>query len=217
VPAAHLINPSHGDEYLNGDSDHDKNAPEETPLPRFLRPEWVIIYITALYSLVSFFTLIVVNRQSKHITTSERAWIMVTMEKPIMTPQGPWRFAGMPIIKNDGKTPAFVYEAAATAIFLPSGGRLPAEPGGYKKESVLISQGKGIPVAPDNRVSRPVLSESIKDVHEIYRGELVLWVHGYVKYRDAFYRKQRVTRYCFRLLPTIDFVIDGPPAYNEVT
>lgn len=43
-----------------------KKAPDEKPLPRFARPEWVIVYITAVYVFISAWTLIAIRKQSRH-------------------------------------------------------------------------------------------------------------------------------------------------------
>jgi len=61
----------------------DPQSPDK-PLPRFERPEWVIVYITAAYSIVSLLTLFVIKRQttlmaeqSKFAISKERARISV--------------------------------------------------------------------------------------------------------------------------------------------
>lgn len=41
-----------------------KADPRETPLPQFRRPDWLIVYITALYSLIAACTLWVIKRQA---------------------------------------------------------------------------------------------------------------------------------------------------------
>jgi hypothetical protein len=40
-----------------------KNAPEK-PLPRFERPEWVIVYVTTIYVCISAWTLVAIKRQA---------------------------------------------------------------------------------------------------------------------------------------------------------
>lgn len=44
-------------------SDSQSQSPEK-PLPRFERPEWVIVYITALYALIAWWTLRAIKRQA---------------------------------------------------------------------------------------------------------------------------------------------------------
>lgn len=41
-----------------------KDASPEKSLPRFLRPEWVIVYITVLYAFIAWLTLIAIKRQA---------------------------------------------------------------------------------------------------------------------------------------------------------
>jgi len=47
-------------------------ATPENPLPRFLRPEWVIVYITAAYSLIAGLTLWVIKRQADTMDTQAK-------------------------------------------------------------------------------------------------------------------------------------------------
>jgi hypothetical protein len=49
---------------VESEPDNDKKATEEKPIPRFLRPEWVIVYITAIYVLISWLTLWAIKRQA---------------------------------------------------------------------------------------------------------------------------------------------------------
>lgn len=47
----------------NAPSKGSQNDAQEKPLPRFIRPEWVIVYITAIYVLVAWRTLRAIKRQ----------------------------------------------------------------------------------------------------------------------------------------------------------
>jgi hypothetical protein len=49
-------------------------APEEKPLPRFARPEWVIVYITAIYVVIAAVTLIAIWRQADLMKT-QAGWM----------------------------------------------------------------------------------------------------------------------------------------------
>ncbi len=42
----------------------DKSDATEKPLPQFLRPEWITVYITAIYVLIAYLTLHAIKRQS---------------------------------------------------------------------------------------------------------------------------------------------------------
>jgi hypothetical protein len=65
VPPTHvIIDPSSATVHIRSEADDSKKTPEERPLPRFTRPEWVIVYITAIYVFISAWTLIAVNKQA---------------------------------------------------------------------------------------------------------------------------------------------------------
>lgn len=44
-----------------------KETAEEKPLPRFARPEWVIVYITAVYVVISGLTLRAIKKQARQM------------------------------------------------------------------------------------------------------------------------------------------------------
>jgi hypothetical protein len=98
---------------------------------------------------------------------------------------------------------------------------LPAIPS-YKDHDVAKWEKKGHPIPPGGEMVRYAL-QIIENPTLLYTEELVLWVHGYIKYHDVFSRKERETRYCYRWEPgrvdagMMQFSIDGPPAYNQVT
>ena len=59
-----IIDPSSATVHVKAEPDDSKKAPEEKPLPRFERPEWVIVYITAIYVLIAWWTLRAIKRQA---------------------------------------------------------------------------------------------------------------------------------------------------------
>ena len=62
-----IIDPSPATEHLKAEPDNKKQDSTEKPLPRFERPEWVIVYITAIYVLIAACTLWVIKRQADHM------------------------------------------------------------------------------------------------------------------------------------------------------
>jgi hypothetical protein len=65
IPPTHVvIDPSAATEHFKTESANTVVSSAEKPLPRFLRPDWVIVYITAIYSLIAWFTLLSIKRQA---------------------------------------------------------------------------------------------------------------------------------------------------------
>lgn len=156
------------------------------------------------------------------VIDSERAWMIANIDKPIIPLDGLYMFAGLPKLVNKGKTPAFVFEIGNNVTILPAGEQLPQEPKSYRSKNVIHYEGRGIAVAPEGAIGKYVMSNEPEDPTPILREERIIWVYGYIKYRDVFFDKERETRYCFRLIPCPilgmnehTFVMDGPTAYNE--
>lgn len=182
-----------------------------------------LLIIGGISVLVAIFSAVAVWKQAAHIATSERAWVIAKMDKPAIIPGDLFAFAGIPGLINEGKTPAFIFEMGGMAEFLPKGRPLPEPPAEFKKETIFSYKGSGMPLAPSAGFGRPVVTKH-QSTDKVISGDIVLWVYGYVKYRDAFSNREHETRYCFRLivtnirqLPDFDFVMDGPPAYNQAT
>jgi hypothetical protein len=45
------------------------NTPQEKPLPRFIRPEWVIVYVTVVYAILAWLTLRTIRKQADWMGT----------------------------------------------------------------------------------------------------------------------------------------------------
>jgi hypothetical protein len=163
-------------------------------------------------------------KQADHIVSSERAWMIASMDNPIIPTDGPYLYAGIPKLTNKGKTPAFVFEIANAVVVLPSGDTLPPQPSGFESNNVFKYDGRGLAIAPEGIAGRPIISSQSEDADPILKEKRIVWVYGYVRYWDVFLEKQRETRYCFRCIPSLmpgvidhNFVFDGPSAYNEAT
>ena len=124
-----------------------------------------------------------------------------------------------PQIRNKGKTPAFIVEAASAAIVLKKDESLPKKPP-YPDPAKW--DGRGLPLAPDGTIGGNVATK-FEDMQQIIDGKMVIWVFGYVKYNDVFGRKIRETKYCVRWEPELrtlkipQYSFDGPDGYNEAT
>jgi hypothetical protein len=202
-----------------------KKAAEEKPLPRFLGPEWIVVYITAVYVFISAWMLIAMKRQTRHLVISERAWFTCKAEisSELEHPNQVNTKVAF-IFLNTGKTPGFITEIGFAIDALKEGESLPLIPSGYESKDLAKWGGRGIPIAPQDSMSRfGSIEVSNPAVEQLKTGELVLWVHGYVKYRDTFVQSEHETRYCLKWEPgragsgSVEFSIAGPEAYNSAT
>ena len=63
-PAQTLVEPSNAAPYSDAEPGNAEQTPPEKPLPRFLRPEWIVVYITAVYVVITAFMLVVIKQQA---------------------------------------------------------------------------------------------------------------------------------------------------------
>ena len=68
-----IVDPSPAIDHLNPVPDKGQDQADEKPLPRFIRPEWVIVYITAIYAFIAGLTLVVVKKQLLQMTEQNAA------------------------------------------------------------------------------------------------------------------------------------------------
>jgi hypothetical protein len=189
-------------------------------------PEWVIVYVTAAYTIISTLTLVAIYKQYRSTQEAERAVLVPLWENGVQ--QNPekkepshcfqWNFT------NWGKGPAFVYETSAEMILLESIDDLPKRPkyGGS-------AHFKGDPVPPQKTLECGLFAP-MKDprryevIQAEYRtGGKLLYVYGFVRYQDMFGREHE-TRFGLRYRAdaepnrSIDgFLVDGPKPYNKYT
>lgn len=106
---------------------------------------------------------------------------------------------------------------------LDAGKSLPEVPGDYASEDFGKWGGRGLLVVPNNTISRLGAIEVTQPVFsQIANGKSVVWVHGFVKYRDTFVNRKHESRYCFRWNPSqgggeSSFSMEGPDAYSSAT
>jgi hypothetical protein len=163
------------------------------------------------------------RRQTNQMVTSERAWFVCRAsfnwgrdDLGQVVAQIGFSY------ENVGKTPGFIKEIGFAVTGRETGKALPSVPPDYSGEDTL-QWIPGLPIVPhDNMGRRATWTPTQPDIDACKRGELVIWVHGYVRYSDSFVRELRETRYCLRVVPHLDrraeeFIIDGPPAYNSAS
>jgi hypothetical protein len=157
---------------------------------------------------------------AEHIVASERAWIIAVLPAPIRSTSKAATFKIATRAENRGRTPAFVTETACAAIVLPKSDSLPKTPPDYP--DVTKYDGLGVPLAPEGGFGGELVGV-FTDEAGVLKGDFVLWVLGYAKYRDVFLKEIRETRYCFQWEPFADgyehsqFVVGGPEGYNRAT
>lgn len=210
----------------NPEADDTQNSSTEKPLARWKRPEWVIVYVTVLYAIAAFLTLLVLRRQGNHTITSERAWFVCRAFVQWERGESEEETARICFTyENVGKTLGFITEIGFAVTGLKKDQKLPELVQDYQSDDTIQwTGGRGLPIVPgDNMGRRAAWTSTGAQLDEWRRGELVIWVHGYVKYRDSFVRREHETRYCLKWEPskansgTVEFSIDGPPAYNSAT
>jgi hypothetical protein len=169
-------------------------------------------------------SLCAISRQVRHIATSERAWLVANIVKvEILNIPSPSPVGAIVRVVNKGKTPGFISEAGGAIEALMTGKSLPDTPIEYLDRNIGRWKGRGMPLVPEDSRGRWVSGE-INGANVVWAGASVLWIHGYIKYRDAFGNKIRETRFCFRWIPPSNaaglgeqFLLDGPSGYNEAT
>jgi|HubBroStandDraft_4_1064222.scaffolds.fasta_scaffold00170_4 hypothetical protein len=73
IPPTHVvIDPPLPTAASKAEASNSQTQPPETPLPRFERPEWVIVYITAIYALIAWWTLRAIKRQADTMETQAK-------------------------------------------------------------------------------------------------------------------------------------------------
>jgi hypothetical protein len=191
----------------------------------------VEVFLTVLVALTGLLQAIILGlqwwllrRQTNHTVTSERAWFWCKADIS-WTQNTPNQIIGQVgfTYVNSGKTPGFITEVGFAMDVLEKGKSLPETPGDYASEDFRKWGGRGLLVVPTNTISRlGALAATQAVFAQIKDGTSVVWVHGFVKYRDTFVNRQRESRYCFRWNPSqgtgeSSFSMEGPETYNSAT
>jgi hypothetical protein len=202
-------------------------APAPVPWPLHDQILWLANLILAGVGICGVIaavcTLIILNRQTNHMVTSERAWIICKIDN-LGIPNVPQRFEAETFFQfeNVGKTPGFILEYGWRIIDLPSDEILPETPPDYRGEGCDFAVYDRLPISPQGTINRHgrVVSE---DPRVLHIGGRTVWAHGYIRYCDSFSNTVHETRACFKWLPNransglFEFSIDGPSAYNRST
>ena len=193
---------------------------------KWVDPPWFIAIVTFAYTVISFFTLLVIWRQNRSIQNTERAVLVPVWDNFVhLNPETVnKRLSHCFLVKfsNCGRTPAFIREHHATMMLLHRIEDLPKRPK-YGK-GVLF---QGDPVIPGATTESEFYSpladpRTFEEIDaEIRTGKQVLYVIGYVRYNDVFGRTHE-TRYGlrYRAAPQAQkdydgFLVDGPNRYNR--
>src|SRR5450432_1270317 len=164
----------------------------------------LMVVLTAAYVIVTTRLLRAVKlqadiakAQSDHLVNLERAWLLVTIvdryDYPRTVRPGESRVSGaLFVVKNYGKSPAWITEMGGNFVTVNSLSDLPPEPD-YK--TVTDAREKGIVVVPitvegGDQQSFHFPHESKTDVTAQFSSALkqeILWcVYGFVAYKDVF-------------------------------
>lgn len=171
-------------------------------------------------------SLIAIWRQGNHITTSERAWMVSSVEGEVIPDSEGLRMVRFSVrCTNNGKTPAFLLEMGNHGIVIPREKPLPEPQLPYRKENTDVWPGCGLPLQPGTSLLRRNFSTVAPDLQRLIHGQDWLWIYGYITYQDSFGNK-RETRYCFLWDCTHDipgigeesrFLARGPESYIRAT
>lgn len=209
----------------------------EKPLPRFARPEWVIVYITAVYVVITGITfwaiwrqgqligdsVMVAKRQADLMENAERARITVVVS----------RFGSYSFVfnaRNIGKTSAKVTYARGFCTSLDQGQSLPLAPV-YLSSEVSgvepvqwVGAGADLELVEQKRDGEvgPILIADLSQTatrNNIQFHGCSMWIYGRICYHDGISPVERESRFCYGfLVESRDgntlFYAGGPPAYR---
>jgi hypothetical protein len=157
---------------------------------------WLVVaaFIQALILAATIVAIVFQTRANKKI---DRPWMAAEMEKP-PDEWEPGNFLRVGChIENVGRSPAFLLEKGDTWRVLNKTETLDETYPAFEK--IEKWGGDGILFPPKAEIA--IASDVIGDVPRlIYNGDEVLWIYGYIKYRDSF-KTDHETRYCFRYFP----------------
>ncbi len=161
------------------------------PLPRFLRPEWVIVYITAFYVFISALMLLAIKRQADlaEDTAKRQLRAYVCMETANLGFPSKNRPVASIVFRNFGQTPA--YEAQSWISigidsYPPSVPFAIQKPGHPSPKSTL---GPGAATEFSAPLSRELTDA---EMMELGTAQLTVYVYGRFTYKDTF-RQDRFT------------------------
>jgi len=172
--------------------------------------------VIAIFTVLTYFNL---SSQLQATKIEKRAWLVPDIgliEETKIT----GTFQVIVQLKNNGKSPAWVTAAGSKGLWADDKNPLPKHPeynlmGPFSKKGQLLPPSAWLPQGfslPNIQLTRAV------------KGEAVLYVFGFIEYRDVYGENHR-SRYCYQAKPSLDlthphpldFYIGGPDEYSEAT
>jgi hypothetical protein len=166
---------------------------------------------------------------------SERAWIQVTISKPLLVDTADLatikRAWAEPDIMNIGRTPAKITKIVVFPYLTPQPlgpssempPPLPPEPGYSGPRGIGVE--RDVILAPNNGINPVRIEIDGQDALEVVKRELTLYVYGFVDYFDVVGRPHQ-TRFCWLYWPRLlgdptpeSFIVAGntPASFTRCT
>jgi hypothetical protein len=212
----------------------------DKPLPSLRQPEWLIVYITAIYALITALTLVAIwwqgmligdsvaiaRRQADLMENAERARIIVVASR---LGEFSFEFSG----RNIGKGGARVTYARGFSFFLDADRSLAEEPAYLNRQVIGIEPVQWVASGADlelveqkgNGEVAPLLIADLSEAatrNNIQFHRCSLWVFGRITYQDGISAAERETRFCYGFLidaksGTTRLYAGGPVNYRSDT
>jgi hypothetical protein len=221
-------------------------AKQESSVPKKDDPDYtlwaliingVLTVITLGIAITGILQALAAKESTDIATNSQRSWIVEDgIDDPDLT--GVWIARATCHFKVFGSSPVRVTEAKFRFHLVNSRSSpkhhskepdLPEIPNYATPDTLLDNPQMGKVRPPDESFSVVPMLEGLffkdGDIDAIKKGDKFLCIYGFIRYRDAFSKSnERETRFCYvygERNPLDqrkgEFVIGGPPAYNEVT
>jgi len=188
------------------------------------RHDWIDKLNAVSTTIIAFFTVLLfvgIVFQIKAYRDKERAWVMFfIVDHPVSNAKsGQTLFTFVGFIKNVGGSPAIILDGWHCGETIGKDKQLPKEPRYVGQERNFQTE---YPMVPQG--AQPVTFDlTVNDMDKVRSGEDILYIYGFIKYRDIF-GSLRENRYCYRYFPpgggpgaSIGYFPEGPNAYNRVT
>jgi len=174
---------------------------------------------TLVIAIFTWLTWCVYRAQLAAAKLSDRAWLVPDIGLIEKTSVGGTSQVIVKVL-NTGKTPAWVKSAGSNGWWVDRDHPLPGSP----KYTVMSPfPQRGSPLSPGGYIPQGI-SLSDAQLARAVRGEISLYVFGFVEYEDIYGTSHR-TRYSYRAQNALDlthpqpldFYVDGPDGYLEAT
>jgi hypothetical protein len=153
---------------------------------------------------------------AKSIINSERAWVVVKMQKR------PTNESFVLSLKNCGRTPARISIVKQLETFIPPGEPLKVD-ADFRYEQPLRFMHPPMLIPREKWEARDFVT-TLREVlpeptlTEVRQSRMRYWIYGKVEYTDTITFERRETRFCFFYSPTLDeMVVGGPVGANDYT